>query len=254
MAERLPIQSCNQERRETATKVAAIIMAGGEGRRLHPLTYLIPKPLLPYRGKLLIDDAIDSCNDWSHKTIVSANKQNANRIFAHARNRDDEITCLEEEKLLKIGGALKYHINQIEQLGVDNLVILVADHIRSGDLWNAVVTHEEKNNDLTLFVSEASSNNNQVVVENEFATNYLPACVATDLNTYSFSGECVFKWSVLRNLLLAKNVEIFDLGWNIISEMIAQKLYKVGVYDVGMWKDVGTWKKYLSRNIAGDQR
>ena len=48
----------------------AIILAGGLGTRLRPLTYEIPKPLIPVHGKPLVEHLIDLFKKYGIKAIV----------------------------------------------------------------------------------------------------------------------------------------------------------------------------------------
>jgi len=222
------------------------IMAGGLGTRLRPITYFIPKSLLPWNGKRIIDYTIEPCIPFSDNIIAAANIDTARRVFPYIRSRWPEVKCLEEPKLLKAGGVIKFHMDLISDIGTDNFLLLVPDHIRRVNLKDVVTHHFTTENEITIMVSNPSETNNQVIVENELVTHYLPHNRPLFENSFSSTGEYVFKWSSLSKFLETQREEVFDIGWGVFYKMLQLGNFKIGAYHVGDWLDLGTWKRYLS--------
>jgi N-acetyl-alpha-D-muramate 1-phosphate uridylyltransferase len=94
----------------------AMIMAAGLGTRMRPLTNDRPKPLVPVRGKALIDHAIDRLVQAGVKMIVVNVHYRAEMLKAHlARRSDVEIRISEEtDTLLGTGGGIVKALSHFE--------------------------------------------------------------------------------------------------------------------------------------------
>ncbi len=87
----------------------AIIMAGGKGKRLYPLTRDVPKPMLPIRGRPILEHIIDELRQYGVFKITLAVNHLREVIKEHFGNGEDmgvRIDYLEEEEPLGTIGAL----------------------------------------------------------------------------------------------------------------------------------------------------
>src|SRR3990170_6307797 len=66
-----------RKKHEMVVSLKALIMAAGKGTRLRPLTYGIPKPLLPVKGVPIIDLVINSIDSEVDEIIVAVPGQNS---------------------------------------------------------------------------------------------------------------------------------------------------------------------------------
>lgn len=95
---------CQEERDESL-----VIMAGGKGKRLLPLTRNIPKPMLPIRGKPMLEHLIEKAKIDGFKRIVISVNYLADMIvdyFGSGSKFGVDITYLREDKPLGTAGAL----------------------------------------------------------------------------------------------------------------------------------------------------
>lgn len=111
-----------------------IILAGGYAKRLWPITWDRPKPLLPVAGKPILDWIMDRLPD-SDRPILSVNRRFAAAFAAWAKGRPVELvveeTQSEEEKLGSMG-ALVYLVGR---LGLDDdLLVIGGDNLFELDL------------------------------------------------------------------------------------------------------------------------
>ena len=87
----------------------AVIMAGGEGKRLLPLTESLPKPMIPVGGKPVLESIVESLRDAGVKKIFIAINYRGEVIeahFGHGEKHGVEIDYLRESKPLGTAGAL----------------------------------------------------------------------------------------------------------------------------------------------------
>lgn len=85
----------------------AIVLAGGEGTRLRPLTYARPKPLLPLANRALIDRVVEAIPDRFDTVIVPVH-HHADLMRAHfAGHPDDRVVLVDEPAPLGSGGAIQ---------------------------------------------------------------------------------------------------------------------------------------------------
>lgn len=100
----------NLEKYRTRLPVDAVMMAGGKGERLRPLTEKTPKPLLPVGGKAIIDHNVDRLINYGVQHIsVTVNylKEQIEEHYANPRN-GIQIHTVREPKYLGTIGSIKY--------------------------------------------------------------------------------------------------------------------------------------------------
>ena len=95
----------------------AVVLVGGEGTRLRPLTETIPKPLVPLMDRASLDHVLDHLarHDVHEVVLSSPYLEETFRAFIDARRGDPAITWITETEPLGTGGAI---VNALEALGV----------------------------------------------------------------------------------------------------------------------------------------
>lgn len=84
----------------------AIILAGGLGTRLYPLTLSTPKSLLPFLDRAIIEYQIDIACEARCERIVAASGHMADMLSGYALCADLGIECVQEDNPLGTGGAI----------------------------------------------------------------------------------------------------------------------------------------------------
>lgn len=131
---------------DMGSNITTLIVAGGEGKRLRPLTYIVPKPMIWWNGKHLIDYTLEAAREVSTYLAVSCSSKVSKPIFTYLSCYWPDVIRLEEPQLLKTGGVIKYHINAISDMGTENLLLLMPDHVRQVNLSEVVQFHRVKSN------------------------------------------------------------------------------------------------------------
>ena len=119
----------------------AVILAGGFGTRLRPLTYSIPKPLVPLVGKPLIVRMIESLPQSVDTVVlaVSYMKEALEEHF-HSQPCGRKVVVVHEPTPLGTGGAIK----NVSQYLDETFIAMNGDCISSLDLRALVKAHREK--------------------------------------------------------------------------------------------------------------
>ncbi len=109
----------------------AVILSGGFGTRMRPLTYTTPKPLLPLLNKPLIQHIVDSLPDEVDEIVLAANyKIEMLRDHFEEIDMDREIHIVDEPEPRGTGGAVK----NVEEYLDDTFFVINSDIISSLDL------------------------------------------------------------------------------------------------------------------------
>ena len=86
---------------------SGMVLAAGLGTRLRPITDTLPKPLVPLRGRALLDHAIDRLEAAGVATVVVNTHYKGELVAAHlARRETPRIAISAEEELLETGGGV----------------------------------------------------------------------------------------------------------------------------------------------------
>lgn len=110
-----------------------LILAGGKGKRLRPITQKIPKPLVPVGGLALLDRSIDACVSHGVTEIFVSVNYLADQIVEHLEgfSRDDvTLTILRENEPLGTAGP----IGLVETSPTDPLLVINGDLLHKVDI------------------------------------------------------------------------------------------------------------------------
>lgn len=112
--------------RKSALPVDAVLMAGGKGERLRPLTLTIPKPLLKIGDKAIIDRNIDALIDYGVRNVsVTVNylKEQLIDHYAEPRANGVKVNCVEEDQFFGTIGSLRL----IKEFDNDTILVMNSD-------------------------------------------------------------------------------------------------------------------------------
>lgn len=115
----------NLERFMTRLPVDAVLMAGGKGERLRPLTEKTPKPLLPVGGKAIIDHNIDRLINYGVKHINVTINYLGEQIEDHFEDPrgDIKVKTVREPKYLGTIGSIRF----VQEFHNDTILVMNSD-------------------------------------------------------------------------------------------------------------------------------
>ena len=225
------------------------ILAAGFGERLQPITYHIPKPLLPILGKPVLQHVFEKISTLPVNKIGinSYYKKEAIENWIKQSSFHEKIKLFREESQLGTGGALK---NAESFLKGSTFLVHNADILSDINLNNLLEHHLSSKNLITLAVHDFPKFNNLVVGENGFLKGLdSPVKPENDELTatsskkrIAFTGIAVYEPEFLK-FLPDGALSVVD-AW--LQAMSAG--YRVGTLDVSgcYWNDIGTPDAYAS--------
>ncbi len=143
----------------------AVIIAGGEGTRLRPLTYEVPKPLMPVKGKPIVEHILDALVHYGAKDVVLAIGYKADMIMDYFKDGSKfgiNIMYSVESKTLGTGGAAKKAIeehfkngvNYESGIGENDVLIVNGDNLYDINLNEMYKMHKSENAIVTILAKE----------------------------------------------------------------------------------------------------
>lgn len=221
-------------------EIPVVIMAGGEGSRLRPLTNIIPKPLIPIGKKTILEKIIDNfCASGFYTFYVSINYKShmIESYFKNLEVKNYDLHFFKEDEPKGTAGSLSLIRDKINTpFFVSNCDILIEQ-----DYNEVFAYHQEQKNDITAIAAVKNFKlpygsfemNKQGVI-----TNILEK---PEFTFYVNAGMYIIEPHLLE--------EIPDSGIFHITELITgtmKKGGKVGIFPVSekSWIDIGDWNLY----------
>lgn len=122
---------------------AALILAGGQGIRLRPITYELPKPMITIKGKPILEYIINKLKEAEITDIFISLGYLGDKIknyFGDGSKFGVSIKYIEERKPLGTGGAIK----QAQHLFKDDIVVLNGDQLFDFDISKIYDFHKKQ--------------------------------------------------------------------------------------------------------------
>jgi mannose-1-phosphate guanylyltransferase len=128
--------------------VKAVLLVGGMGTRLRPLTYRLPKPLIPVLGKPLMMHVIERLPEEVDELIIPVSyRKDMMEDYLNKNRPDRKVTLVDEPEALGTGGAAK----NVEKLLVDGTYLVInGDSIWSLDMTDFLRFHRAKKGIATI--------------------------------------------------------------------------------------------------------
>jgi NDP-sugar pyrophosphorylase family protein len=226
----------------------AVVLVGGEGTRLRPLTETIPKPLVPLMDRASLDHVLDHlARHGVHEVVLSSSYlEETFRTFIEARRGDPAITWITEDVPLDTGGAI---VNALPALRTDepflalngdiltdlDLTEMLAFHRDRAAVGTIALTHVDDARPFGLVPMEAEG---RVTEFREKPTE--PIAGNINAGTYILDPKTLSGWQRAGRVNIER--EIFPA-------LIAQGRPLYGFLSDAYWIDLGTPEKYLQAHF-----
>ncbi len=220
----------------------ALILCGGLGTRLRPLTYTTPKILLPVNNRSILNYHLDLLKNF--EKIVLATSYLTEKIETYIRDRNYEnIIINKEENFLGTAGAIK----NAERFFDDTFLVLNGDVISSLDTKKLLEFHRKNDGIVTIALHpvEDSSKYGVVRIEKNKVSEFIekPKNFSNALiNAGVYAIDPSFFDYVEKNKKISIEREIFPV--------LTKKGKLYGVPFEGFWIDLGTPETYIKANLT----
>jgi glucose-1-phosphate adenylyltransferase len=255
-------------------KWIAMLLAGGKGTRLKPLTNNSVKPAVPFGGKYrIIDFALSNCKNSGIETVGILTEYRPLVLYSHlgkvsnwdANDRNGGVTilpaCQRRDTGLEWGEgtshAVYQYIEYIEQYSPDYVLILSADQVYKMDYSLMLKQHIETKADCTIAVVEVpweEANRFGIIKldRTSFKISDFEEKPIKPTSNLASMGIYIFNWPILKDYLMKEEQKEFtnrDFGQDIIPSMLRDGLQLYAYYFNKYWRDVGTVFSYWQANL-----
>jgi dTDP-glucose pyrophosphorylase len=220
--------------------VPVVIMAGGKGERLQPITNILPKPLIPMGKKPIVQVIMEKFRLYGATNFYMSVNYRAEMIkfyFDSLREKDYTIEYITEEKPLGTAGSLFLLKNKIKETFFVSNCDIIIDHNYS----EVLEYHRTQGNSITAIGAmkfhsipygtfNVKENGELISIQEKPEFSYL-------INT----GMYILEPHVLSLVEDNKHMHITEL-----MEKVNKGVGKVGIYPINSssWADIGSWKEY----------
>ncbi|MDE6578844.1 MAG: nucleotidyltransferase family protein [Muribaculaceae bacterium] len=226
---------------KTFLPIDAVLMAGGRGERLRPLTLTTPKPLLEVGGKPIIDYNIEELESCGVKNIFVTVNYLAEQIIEHFDKRKGNaiVECILEPKRLGTIGSLAL----IDSFTSEDVLLMNSDLLTGIDFEAFYLKHKRSHADVTMAAVPYT-------VSVPFAILHLEGERVIGLEekpTYNYfanAGVYLIKRDLLKRIVKGEFLDAPDFVENIISDGGKVECFPVQ----GTWIDIGSPDDYRHAN------
>jgi glucose-1-phosphate adenylyltransferase len=271
------------------SKVIAVILGGGAGQRLYPLTKLRAKPAVPLGGKYrLIDIPVSNCINSDLNRIFILTQYNSASLNRHITQTyrfsrfthgfvevlAAEITPERPDWFQGTADAVRqsfYHLNDHK---CDTILVLSGDHLYRMDYREFLARHYSTRADVTISVTAASAEEasnfgllkidatGRIVEFREKPTGEALEQMRVDTTVLGLSPEeavrrpylasmgiYVFRKETMSSLLNQELPTATDFGREVIPAALSRVNVQAHLFD-GYWEDIGTIGSFYRANLA----
>ncbi len=266
-------------------KTLTIILAGGKGTRLEPLTLERAKPAVPFGGSYrIIDFPMSNCINSGLFRVLVLTQYKSLSLDRHLERAWMPLFQRELGAFLELippqqrvsedwyrgtADAVYQNIYSIQSIQPDDVLVLAGDHVYAMDYREMLAFHREQDADLTVGtyrvpIAEAARQFGVIQVDNthrvvgfEEKPEHPRHIPNDDQHALASMGIYVFKTQFLMNALMADAASAtsgHDFGHNILpqtfptSRVFAFPFCSAGSGNTDYWRDVGTLDAYFRAN------
>lgn len=253
-------------------EVVAMLLAGGQGKRLKELTKTLAKPAVYFGGTYrIIDFPLSNCSNSGIDTVGvltqyeplvlhsyigvgsdwDMDRRTGGVYVLPPHEREDGTSWYRGT-----ADAIYRNLMFIEQYDPEHVLILSGDHIYKMDYEQMLSYHKKNNADCTISVIDVTLDEATrfgiLNTHDDYRIYEFEEKPANPKSTLASMGVYLFKWDILKKYLL-QNVEnpstSHDFGKDIIPLMLAEEKTLYAYPFQGYWKDVGTINSLWEANM-----
>lgn len=235
------VEIINLEQYKTKLPLDAVLMAGGKGERLRPLTEKTPKPLLPVGGKAIIDHNIDRLISYGVQHIsVTVNylREQLEEHYATPHN-GIQVNCVREPKYLGTIGSIKF----VESIHNDTVLVMNSDLFTNINYEDFYLHFIEHNAEMSVAAVPYTVSVPYGIFDLE-GRDIQGLIEKPTYNYYANAGIYLIKKSALDEI----PDDTFFNATDLIEKLIAEGKKVIRFPLNGTWIDIGNPQEYQKAN------
>jgi mannose-1-phosphate guanyltransferase len=222
----------------------AVILVGGKGTRLRPLTVSTPKPMLPTAGAPFLKHLLARIKSAGMRHVVLGTSFQAEvfeEYFGDGSEMGLEIEYVFEEKALGTGGAIRNVMNKLRH---NNAMVFNGDVLGGTDLNAILQTHEQKQADVTMHLVRVADPRAFGCVPTDEDGRVVAFLEKTmDPPTDQINAGCyVFRKEIINTIPAGRVVSVER---ETFPRLLEEGLRVYGHVDHAYWRDMGTPKDFV---------
>ncbi len=269
--------------REASAATLVMLLAGGQGERLYPLTKKRAKPAVPFGGMYrLIDFTLSNCLNSGLKRIYVLTQHKSLSLDRHLRTTWSVLHSELGEFIQTVppqlqlvsrwyagtADAVFQNLDLLDEERPEHVLVLSGDHVYRMNYQGLIAFHREHDTDLTIACTQVPTaearrmgvveveNDDRVVAfiekpEYPVPIREHPEHVRVNMGIYVFRTEALVR-AIIAD---AKTSSLHDFGHNVVPAMVAAR--RVHAFDVSerspraerYWQDVGTLDTYFDATM-----
>ncbi|MGB1296262.1 MAG: nucleotidyltransferase family protein [Flavobacteriales bacterium] len=227
------VKTIDLEKQKSLLPLEAVLMAGGKGTRLRPMTLTTPKPLLEVGGKPIIEYNIDRLIEFGvRKIYISVNylKDQLKAYFGDGSSKGIEIEYIEETEITGTLGSATY----VSQYGNDQILIMNSDLLTNIDFEDLFLQHQNSSSEMTVATVPYKVSIPYGIVETK--DQMVQSIIEKPTYTYySNAGIYILNASCLSEI----PQKAFYNATDMIEKLVAEKRSVSNYPILSYWLDIG---------------
>ena len=231
----------------------ALILAGGKGTRLRPLTVYTPKPIVPVMNRPFLEYQIEILKRAGiNKIILSLSYQpdKIQHLLGFGHDLGVELDYVTEPQPMGTGGAYRYAADKLE----GPTIVLNGDVLTDLIVTKLVKHHQASGAKATIGLTAVEDPSNYGVVtraEDAFVTGFLEKPTLDELKASGSdlvnAGIYILEPEILDLIPEGQN---FSFEYNVFPAILETGLkFSSFVLDKAYWRDIGTPESYLAAHM-----
>ena len=227
----------------------ALILAGGKGTRLRPLTVYTPKPIVPVLNRPFLLYQIEILRRAGVKDItLSLNYQpdKIEQLLGNGAEHGVNLRYVNEPNPMGTGGAYKFAAEAIRE----TTIVFNGDILTDLDVFKVIGFHQQKKADATIVLTSVENPAAYGLVESDadnrvsrFLEKPKPEELAGLTTNNINAGIYILEPSVLELIPAGENI---SFEYNVFPELLSRgKQFFAFVIHENYWRDIGTPTSYL---------
>jgi mannose-1-phosphate guanylyltransferase len=223
----------------------AVLLVGGQGTRLRPLTVTTPKPMLPVAGVPCTEHQIARAREAGVTRVIlstSYKPEVFSEYFGDGSRFGVELVYVTEDVPLGTGGAIRHVADELQSAPDDPILVFNGDVLSGHDIGGQVKLWRDSDSDVSLYLTRVDDPRAYGLVTTDAAGRVLeflekPTTDAQIVTDQINAGCYVFRRSLIDQIPTGRPVSVER---EVFPQLLERGAMVTGFVDDGYWLDLGT--------------